>query len=260
MSANQSIANLTEYRQSQRESERAEDLLRLISSYSNTQHSVIDIGARDGYFSTRLTQYFDSVTALDLEKPTIDEERIHCVQGDIRCFDFEDSSFDFVFCAEVLEHIPTSSLEQACAELARVSREFLLIGVPYRQDLRAGRTTCYSCGQKNPPWGHVNRFDEYRLMRLFPGYEVQETSFVGQTKARTSPIATWLMDLAGNPYGTYHQEEPCIGCGNKLKNPPPRKFYQKVFTKMAFLLNRVQICFSTAQPNWIHLLLRKKKG
>ena len=41
-------------------------LLRLVPK---GRTSVLDIGARDGYFSIRLTDYFAEVTALDLEKP-----------------------------------------------------------------------------------------------------------------------------------------------------------------------------------------------
>jgi hypothetical protein len=68
---------------------------------------------------------------------------------------FADDFFDFVLCAEVLEHIPTASLSRACSELGRVSKHYVLIGVPYRQDIRVGRTTCWSCRKKNPPWGHI---------------------------------------------------------------------------------------------------------
>ena len=38
--------------------------------------SVLDVGARDGYLSRLLTEHFTSVTALDLEKPSIAHDRI----------------------------------------------------------------------------------------------------------------------------------------------------------------------------------------
>ena len=39
------------------------------------------------------------------------------------------------------------------------------------------------------------------------------------------PLSTLLLDLAGNPFGTYDQEEPCIHCGAKLKPPPRRSIH-----------------------------------
>ncbi|MHB1198219.1 MAG: class I SAM-dependent methyltransferase [Polaromonas sp.] len=246
--------DLTEYRNSASEKARLSDLMSLLPEEGS---AVLDVGARDGFISRLLADHFSTVTALDLEQPLIEHERIQCVKGDITALGFADASFNLVFCAEVLEHIPTHLLVTACRELARVSRDYVLIGVPYKQDIRVNRTTCGNCGKVNPPWGHVNRFDENRLAELFPGFTVAKQSFVGETDAQTNPLSCALMDMAGNPYGTYSQEEPCIHCGASLTPPPERKLWQKVLTKVAFTTTRVQKLFLAPHPNWIHLLLRR---
>jgi SAM-dependent methyltransferase len=155
-------------------------LLRLLPQ---DRRSVLDIGARDGHFSQLLTEYFDEVTALDLEKPDFSLPRVTPVAGDATRLQFADNSFDCVFCAEVLEHIP--DVAQACREIARVALHEVLVGVPYKQDTRLGRTTCQSCGCENPPWGHVNRFDEKRLIRLFAGLRLVSMSFVWSNREVT---------------------------------------------------------------------------
>lgn len=222
--------------------------------------SALDIGARDGFISRLLTDHFSMVTALDLEQPSIDHDRIRCVKGDITAMHFADASFNLVFCAEVLEHIPSHFLGTACRELARVSSDYVLIGVPYKQDIRVGRTTCSRCGKINPPWGHVNTFDENRLSELFPEFTAANRSFVGTSDAQTNVLSCALMDMAGNPYGTYAQEEPCVHCGANLTPPPERRLWQKVLTKVAFAATTVQKPFTAPHPNWIHLLLRKRTG
>ena len=226
--------HLSDYRNSDSEQQRTADLMKAISVIPDRGESVLDIGARDGYFSKLLTSYFKSVTALDLTKPAFTYQNIDCVQGDITHLDYDDNSFDFLFCAEVLEHIPPHLIEQACAELSRVTKKYLLIGVPYKQDIRFGRTTCYSCRGKNPPWGHVNSFNRRRLVSLFPSCSAESVSFVGENTESTNSLSAFLMDLAGNPYGTYGQEEGCIHCGEKLKYPPERTFAKKIFTRAAF--------------------------
>ncbi len=220
--------------------------------------SALDVGARDGFISRLLAARVPSVTALDLEEPRIDDRRIHCVRGDVTDLKIPDASFDLVLCAEVLEHIPPPKLGRACGELSRVARRYLLIGVPYKQDLRVGRTTCYTCGKKNPPWGHVNSFDEKRLKELFPEFEVARLSFVGEGEARTNFFATFLLDLAGNPYGPYSQEEPCVHCGAALRSPPQRNLLQKGLTKIACYANEAQKVFCKKRPNWIHVLFKKR--
>lgn len=224
----------------------------------NEGTSVLDVGARDGFISRLLAERFSTVTALDLEKPVIEHERIQCVKGDITKLEFANESFYLVFCAEVLEHIPPHLLKTACGELARVSGEYVLIGVPFKQDIRLGRTTCIACHKPNPPWGHVNSFDERRLAELFPEFTISAQSFVGQTSARTNWFSSKLMDWGGNPYGTYSQDEPCIHCGASLKDRPQRTFLQKILTKLAYFGMSAQQPFLRSHPNWIHLLMRKR--
>ncbi|HSV51241.1 MAG TPA: class I SAM-dependent methyltransferase [Burkholderiaceae bacterium] len=247
--------DLIEYRRSAPERARVKDLMALVPK---PVEFALDVGARDGFISRQLTRHSAWVTALDLEEPRIEHERIRCVQGDVTALSFSDASFDLVLCSEVLEHIPGRELHSACSELGRVAKRYILVGVPYKQDIRFGRTTCRSCGHANPPWGHVNRFDELRLKKLFPDFDVVKTTFVGSSDADTNFVSSALMDLAGNPYGTYSQDEPCTHCGSTLQPPPERHLWQKVFTRLAFLTRSVQKPFIKPHANWIHMLLKKR--
>jgi len=246
------MPDLEQYRQSEPEQARSADLLRLLP---RGRRSVLDVGARDGYFSRLLTDYFEEVTALDLEKPAFQIPRVTTVAGNIARLPFADSSFDCVFCAEVLEHIP--ALEQACRELVRVVRHEIVLGVPYRQDTRVGRTTCRSCGKSNPPWAHVNSFDEGRLRRLFPGLSLHRTSFIGTNNSVTNPLSTLLMDWGGNPWGTYDQDEPCVHCGAALLAPNGRSAAARACSGIAARLNRLQASLSHPHANWIHVVFVK---
>lgn len=241
-------------RTSDQEQARARDLFELIP---NQGKIALDIGARDGYFSRLLAERFDHVVALDLEKPHIDHPRIESVKGDARQLDFGDNAFDLVLCAEVLEHIPTYLLEQVCREIVRVTGRVAVIGVPFEQDLRLGRTTCLTCGKVSPSYGHVNSFDEVRLKSLFAGLSLTKVSFVGSNTNATTAVSTALMDFAGNPYGTYDQEEHCLWCDSELARPTNRTLAQKFATKLAIFLNTLQSVFLRPRSNWIHLRLEK---
>lgn len=246
--------DLRDYRNSAKEQERIRSLFQLIPPKGE---SALDIGARDGYMSLRLAERFDTVTALDLEKVEIDHPAVRTLQGDITALDISDNSFDLVLCAEVLEHIPPALLTDACAEIARVARDRIVIGVPYRQDIRYGRSVCAACGGINPPWGHVNVFDERTLASLFPGLRVEETVLVGRSMDRTNFLSAFLMDLAGNPYGTYEQEEGCVHCGAVLKAPERLSLPSRAASFTAHWVREGLNMFSAPRANWIHLLLRK---
>ena len=246
------MADITKYRESAQEQARTADLVRLLP---RGRHSALDIGARDGYFSQILTKYFDTVTALDLERPEWSLPAVTTLAGDATSLQFADNSFDCVFCAEVLEHIP--NVEQACREIGRVARCEVIVGVPYKQDTRLGRTTCASCGRGNPPWGHVNRFDDERLVSLFAGLQPTAKSFVGSNQGATNFISALLMDLAGNPWGTYDQDEPCIYCGAKLVPPSHRLLPAKVLSSVGIRITNVQSRFTKPHANWLHMVFQK---
>jgi glycosyltransferase involved in cell wall biosynthesis len=246
--------DLTSYRSSAREQARISDLL---ASIPKGYSSVLDIGARDGYISNLLAADFAAVTALDLEKPQIANEKIFTVKGDVTQLDYPDNAFDVVVCTEVLEHIPSHLLDRACRETSRVAKYAVVVGVPYRQDRRLGRTDCVFCGKQNPCWGHVNDFDEVRLKRLFEGLVPIKTSFVGRTKDRTNPVSAYLMHKARNPWGTYEQDEPCIHCGNRMIKPGDRTLFEGVCGRLASVLNGVQSLFVPWQSIWIHMVFQK---
>ena len=247
--------DLFDYRASEREQQRMQDLLNLLPQSGS---SALDVGARDGHLSRLLINRFERVVALDIQPIPALPSRVEFVQGDIADLQFQDNEFEAVVCAEVLEHIPPERLPRACSELARVARSSVIVGVPFRQDLRCARTTCVECGGENPPWGHVNSFDNQRLAGLFSGLSVDTVSYVGSSLQRTNALSAALMSFAGNPFGTYGQDEPCIHCGASLKPPPQRSIVQRLATRAATIVDRLQNRFRAPQPNWIHVRFSKQ--
>lgn len=249
------MKNLEAYRASQDEKDRTNDLLRILP---RNRRSVLDIGARDGHFSRLLKDYFPEVTALDLEKPQFEIAGVQTVAGDVCNLHFASNSFDCVFCAEVLEHI--QDVQRACNEIVRVARREVIVGVPFKQDLRIDRCTCHRCGKTNPAWGHVQSFDSQRLRDLFSGLSVVSISFVGRTKERSNALSAWLMDVAGNPWGTYDQEEPCIYCGEEMIRQKTRSLWKRGLSAAAAHINQAQSFCSVPRGKWIHIVFSKETG
>jgi ubiquinone/menaquinone biosynthesis C-methylase UbiE len=244
--------DVPKYRSTVSEQERTADLMRLLPE---GRHSVLEIGARDGHFSQLLASRFEEVVALDLDRPDFEISGVTPVKGDVTALEFEDNRFDCIVCTEVLEHV--EKLREAADEISRVARHEVLIGVPYRQDTRLGRTTCRTCGSSNPPWGHVNQFDQPKLSALFDSLKPMTVSLVSENRAGTNALSTWLLDKGGNPWGTYDQDEPCIHCGSRIVQPFRRSGLQRTSSAVGHLLQKLQSPWIRPHANWIHMLFQK---
>ena len=110
------------------------DLVELITQLDTlTFDSVLDVGCAEG-FTPRLAQarYGASVMGLDLSVSGVrrmwDYHRIEGACADAHALPFADDAFDVVICTNPLEH--TTEPADVIAELARVARRHLFVGVP----------------------------------------------------------------------------------------------------------------------------------
>ena len=160
--------------------------------------SLLDVGAGNGAFLAFLEQRGTSTRLLGLERSPVAIEAALCrtriEQGSVDRLPFDDGAFDCVSAMEVLEHLPHGVFERALREIARVSRDSILLSVPYRE--RRRNVTCPYCGCDFNPNYHMRSFDEETLARLFPGYRMTRTGFVTVPEHVLMPavlrVRSWL--------------------------------------------------------------------
>lgn len=135
--------------------------------------------------------------------------------GSLDALPCRDREFDAVTCMEVLEHLPVDVYPRALAELARVARRYVVISVPYKEDLEAGLTTCPTCCTRFSADYHVRRFDERTMQPLFDGHGFRQVSvnYLGETTVfADQAIRQWLRAVA-NPPAPYPPYAVCPVCG-----------------------------------------------
>ncbi|MCK5034612.1 MAG: methyltransferase domain-containing protein [Candidatus Sabulitectum sp.] len=220
--------------------------------------NVLDVGARDCFIGEIISDVVEFTIAIDLvlshKKRNVD---ILPIVGTGCDLPFNEHSFDIVLCLEVLEHIPAQAVPVMASELSRVTGKYVLVGVPFEQDIRLGKTTCAHCNRVNPPWGHRNTFSLEKLRALFPELVTRGFYFSGASKNRTNWLSSALMSFSGNPNGTYNQIEKCIYCNELLLKPTEVSKVKKLCSSFARFLNRVQRPFVSTRPSHIHILFEK---
>jgi SAM-dependent methyltransferase len=158
----------------------------------------LDAGCGEGLFVRFLDGFrkFDRIVHVDLQKPEADrfqlDSRHEIAAGSIVDLPFNDGSFDFVFCTEVLEHVEDDA--RAFSEISRVLKAngLALLSTPTPpapadpEHVREGYTLielqerCSTAGLKVLKYEYCFRFAMRLLLRIWRWqYELS-----GETKSR----------------------------------------------------------------------------
>ena len=149
--------------------------------------TIADIGCGNGLFLNFLmsstSKSFERLAGVDRSQAALSHVRTEKHRGSIDALPFHDREFDTVTCMEVLEHLSVNTFPHAVEELSRVARRYLLISVPYRQDLNASLSTCPSCCTRFNADFHVRTFDEAKLSGLFEhhGFRQIRSLYLGES-------------------------------------------------------------------------------
>jgi len=175
--------------------------------------TVLDVGCGNGFLTRRLRAR-QLVVGLDPSEEALkwlDGPRVLGTGGRLP---FADDAFDTVVCCEVLEHLPDEAFYSTVKEMARVARTSLVIGVPYRQDLRPGTTRCAACGRVYHVDLHCRSFEgPEAVARLFPGFAVEAVAYLGQSRHIASRLFRWLRHALLGP-GATSDFARCPACGS----------------------------------------------
>lgn len=105
-------------------------ILRALGLTRGERPTLLEIGAGSGYFSVPLLEHFD-LTCLDLSQAMLDQNPVPAarkLQGDAQRLQMPDKSYEYVFCSNLLHHLPKP--EAAMREMRRVARRAVLIVEP----------------------------------------------------------------------------------------------------------------------------------
>lgn len=101
--------------------------------YGKENISVLDVGGYNG----KLKLFFpDSPKFIVLDrKPKPTDEIAEYRQSDAKRIPFSDRNFDVVVASDLFEHVPERDHRRVFDEMSRVSKNFLIVGAPFRANL-----------------------------------------------------------------------------------------------------------------------------
>jgi len=133
--------------------------------------AALDVGCGDGFLCSEWVRWRSArqVHGTDLVADRVARARQAVPSGHFSvqsayALSFPDQRFDLVSLVETLEHMERP--EQVLHEAARVTNRYVLITVPYREDIEANQCLCPYCLKRFHPAGHLHSFDEAALTAL----------------------------------------------------------------------------------------------
>lgn len=155
--------------------------------------SLADIGCGNGVFVNYLEQAKPALDlfAIDRSRTALEFVKTTKSEGDITSIPLANGSYDCVTCLEVVEHLPVDIFQTALSELARVARKYIIVSVPYAENLERNHTQCPQCKSIFNSDLHLRTFSDDSFLHLLDGQNFhcvrtvkagKQTSFVGHDR------------------------------------------------------------------------------
>jgi len=198
----------------EKEQARVEATIRLIPE---NVHSILDVGCGDGRLTNRLAGTYSRVVGAEISKEALQYVKTEAVIAAADALPFEDCSFDLVLSTELIEHLPDWVYQKAIIEMKRVAKQWILIGVPWKEQLTISQAKCIRCGTKFHINYHLRSFNAHRCKCLFlPEFALINCQQVGvKDRAYYSPIFLWVKRHLGGIWART-STTICPNCGARL--------------------------------------------
>jgi ubiquinone/menaquinone biosynthesis C-methylase UbiE len=150
--------------------------------------SLLDVGCGNGLFLHHVESIRDvaclRLCGVDRSQTALKHVHTEKYLSSIDCLPFNDNEFDIVTSLEVIEHLPSIIYYDALKEICRVARKYVLIGVPFNEDIRNSLIECPYCGCRFNVDYHLRSFSESVIRYLFDshGFQCKEIFYVQQNK------------------------------------------------------------------------------
>lgn len=131
--------------------------------------NILDAACGNGIFTNMAMEKFPEkkIIAFDRSETALKYVKAEKFIGNIDNIPFPDSSFDCVVAHDVIEHLPINVYQKAIHEISRVAKKYIVIAVPYDENLEDNISQCPSCKSIFNNDLHFRNFDKTKMKNLF---------------------------------------------------------------------------------------------
>jgi SAM-dependent methyltransferase len=197
---------------------------------------ILDLGCGDGRITNKLLG-FERVVGLDFSKVALKHVKADHILASCTNTPFRKNSFDLVLTTEVLEHLNNEVYERTLREVEWLSPRYIIVGVPYKQNLRDLLCKCLNCGYIYLPSSdageHVRSLNGEKLTTLLSRYTLD--SIVYCRKGRSDPLLR-MKHLLGYYYT--NSLAKCPKCGSSKQFSRRKDLLYRIISHISWRIGR----------------------
>ncbi len=125
--------------------------------------SILDVGCGNGVITNQLPDN-KHVCGMDISDEALKYVNRETKVGSIDKLPFGNDEFDLILSTDTIEHLPIEIYDNGLKEIQRVAKKYLLIAVPYKEDLELAKAKCSKCGCEYHINWHLRSLDIKKLI------------------------------------------------------------------------------------------------
>jgi ubiquinone/menaquinone biosynthesis C-methylase UbiE len=218
---------------------------------------ILDLGSGDGLVLNMLKKAGHDPVAFDISRIALEyTQSDKLVQGTASNLPFFSNSFDCVIACEVLEHIPNLVFESVLKEMERITKKYIIITVPYKENLKINYARCQACGCIFNGAYHVRSFQEDDIKFLFKRFTCIKMNEIVEISNpdRTFSLELFVRHHLAHEYKYYGPSIKCPLCLSSVNQKPDRNWIGWIASGMRYFY---RIYVKKKTPLW-YLSVYKK--
>lgn len=196
--------------------------------------SVLDIGCGNGIVSNMIQN--ELTISMDLAIFPLKQVKNDAVCASIDAIPFKAGTFDLILTTEVLEHLTDPVYKKAISEIKRINPKYILITVPFNENLERDMCICKNCRCIFHAYHHYRNFREKWYTGDFPEYDVVSVQYMSYRISLNESISRLK-----HYFGIYssNKNAMCPKCGGVSRSAGILKYPFSVMDSLEYRMKKI---------------------
>ena len=197
----------------------------------NVYGKILEIGLGGGKIFQELCKLNPKSFGIDLSLNALQSVKDgNKINANSKSLPFKNNCFEICIVADILEHVLDQELAPTIKEISRITKQFLILDSPYKDQIRSPIAKCMECQKEFNVYGHLRTFTKKKLRYLFSGngFKYLSSETCGPVRRWRNKFILWCSRKLGRSYSNDYTT--CPLCNGRNINPK-RSFIHKILGK-----------------------------